>query len=234
MQIGNFKITDDGLSVPDDDAQIEPGSYYNLSDPDAARKVSDLESRNKARDECISPPGSLGLPPLLERRRLAYRITDGAFKLALNSDRVFIKSIPEWQLGKMGRNSLLHAPETVQSREMYAVTLGILVAAGPKALDELRSNGIDLGHRVKFIRDTPWKTRVDRLSTGQEEYVLVMNSGDIIGSEDLAVQYLSGKAKLIEVEHTDSEGRVAVEHQIQTPEGRTWNPIKPWQSPDYV
>lgn len=226
-----LKITSDGLSVDDtDEAQVEAGSFFNLKDPDAARKAAELEERNRARAEHMSPPGALGLPFLLERRRLDYRITDGAFHCALISDRVWVKQIPEWSTGTAGRKSPIVLPDATRDKEFRETPMGILVAAGPKALDELRSNGVDLGHRVRFIKDAVFRTRVDRIN-GRDEWVLVLNAGDIIGSEDLQAQYLSGKSEIIPFQ--EKEG-AAIIHLVRTPDGLRREPVKPWASPDYV
>lgn len=226
-----LKITSDGLSVDDtDEAQIEAGAYFNLKDPEVAAKAAELETRNIMRNQYMSPPGALGLPPLLERRRLDYRITDGAFSCALISDRVWVRQIPEWSTGMAGSKSLIVMPDVTRDKEFRETPMGILVAAGPKALDELRSNGVDLGHRVRFIKDAVFRTRVDRIN-GKDEWVLVLNAGDIIGSEDLQAQYLSGRSKI--VQHQEKKGDPII-HLVRTPDGIEREPVKPWASPDYV
>lgn len=137
----------------------------------------------------------LGLPPLLEARRQEFGITDGAFAVAPFSDRILVYQVSRHKEETHAGTSIIMADVT-KDREASQTPQGIIVAAGAKALDELRSNGIDLGHMVMFLRIAPWRYNTDTVG-GKDQQVLVFRSGDITGSIDLQENLRSGKMKLV-------------------------------------
>jgi len=172
-------------------------------------------------------PGSLGLPKLLDERRIQYAIPDGFFREQACFDRVFL-----FQVRLSGRETFVDDGKIVLSqmgkqRELESAPYGILVSAGLPALDQLRSNGIDLGHIVGFIREAPWRKPVDVVD-GVEYYNMLLTVGDITGSIDLASALVSGQCAIHGRELTSDDGIVTVEHVYKDREGKLWNPSQPF------
>lgn len=177
----------------------------------------------KKLEKRLSPRGSLGIPELLDDRRLQYGIPDGAFKVQASFDRILVHQIAKNDKETYGDTSIL-MPQVSQVREREEANRGILVSAGLKALDNLRSNGIDIGHIINFIRLSPWRMPVDCID-GTYLYIMILRDGDIIGSEDLADDLLHGKVSVKNVEG---------EHVLVSQDGSVLgNPNMPWMSEDY-
>jgi hypothetical protein len=142
----------------------------------------------------MSLPGSLGLPALLDARRCEWGITDGAFREHSAFERILVHQIPTVLSsgGKVGGGTLW-MPNTSQDAENRMSCRGIIVSAGLKALDSLRTNGMDLGHIIQFIHLAPFSIPVDYLSNGEHRYLLNLNVGDVLSSEDLALQIRKGE-----------------------------------------
>lgn len=140
----------------------------------------------------VSPPGALGLPPTLDAARCSHGIPDEAFRTQAAFERVLIWQLPSLEMGgdTYGGGPILMA-ETTKARDRYQAPRGVLVSAGLKALDALRSHGMDLGHVVTFLHMAPWKYRVGFVK-GQEQSLLVLQVGDIMGSETLATSIRAG------------------------------------------
>lgn len=148
--------------------------------PDMA---ADLEARAVKRRERMAPEETLGLQPLLEFRRLEYGIPDGAFRTQAAYDRVLLWQIGQYEgKGTWGGGSIL-MPDAAREHERGTAPRGVVVAAGLRALDHLRSNGMDLGHVVAIGGLSPWRIRCDTID-GKPKYVLLLASGDVAGSED--------------------------------------------------
>lgn len=156
--------------------------------------------------DAMSPPGALGLPPLLDRRRLEFGIPDAAFTRQALFDRVLVYQLPpeEFERGTFGDTKIL-APDVTRDREHREAPRGLLVSAGLQALDELRSNGVDLGHVITFLRVAPWRIRIGIIGAQQFD-LLVMQSADIVASADLQEALRSGE---IEIEQKIVDGTVA-------------------------
>ncbi len=178
------------------------------------RKKEEMDRDAEVRTSLMSPKGSLGLPPLLDQRRLEWLITDGAFKIAPLYNRVYIHQIPRHKNKKMGK---IHMTDTTAGQQQRACHRGVIVSAGGLALDALRSNGVDLGHVVHFIHVNPYRLFVD-YAVGFEPQVLVMTVDQVAGSEDLAQAIRDGKASLQIV-----DGK----HQLTDPDGHIWDPQMP-------
>lgn len=180
----------------------------------------------KAITERISPAGALGLPPLLDAMRLKYAITDGAFKAATLFDRVLVYQIPEEDTagGKFGEGSLIFKSDQGRDRDKRETPRGVLIGAGMKALDILRSNGVDLGHIVYFINSQPWRLYFDYIA-GKKVPALPMNAGDVILSETLQTLLRAGKVKMC---------RVDGKHMYVDENGEMWDPANPWASDDSI
>lgn len=74
---------------------------------------------------------------------------------------------------------------------------GVLLAAGPRAMDTLESNGITLGHIVMFQRFAGWETNDSTPEAVRGNRILMIKDREIIGSDDLREMLESGKAQYI-------------------------------------
>jgi hypothetical protein len=115
-------------------------------------------------------------------------------------------------------------PESVKQREKNRAPNGIIVSAGLKALDQLRSHGIDLGHRVLFAHTAPYHIRYDTV-LGVEQHLIILLAGDIIGSEDLA-----SNLKKREVRYFARRTETSVEHTFIDENGKPWLPADAWRA----
>jgi hypothetical protein len=189
-----------------------------------AREREQSERRTAVMLKRMSPPGTLGLPKLLDERRIEYGITDGAFSRQAVFDRVFIWQIPMQKGDKFEADSLIHMPESVQQREKSRAPQGIIVAAGLKALDQLRSHGVDLGHKVLFCHAAPYHIRYDSV-LGLEQHLIILLAGDIIGSEDLATNL-----KNRQVRYLARRTETSIEHTFIDENGKPWLPADAWRA----
>ncbi len=200
----------DGGNLVDDSAEV-------------LRKARAMQARQ-------APPGALGLPPLLDERRLSHVIPDGAFKEAAVYDRVYI-----YQLGRRdvaaGETDETYEGTSIlktQERRDYEhkeTPRGIIVSAGLDALEHLHSNGMDLGHIVGFIRNAPWAKEVDFFE-GKPIQMFIMRSGDLTGSEDLQANLRAGKVRYIWDANTN-------EYLFVDQTGKQWKPQMPWMPDDF-
>jgi len=85
---------------------------------------------------------------------------------------------------------------------------GVLVAAGPAALDSFESEGITLGQIVIFKRWAGWETQDQTPEALRACRILMISASDVIGSDDLREDLESGRVKYIK----DGTGR----HHLQT------------------
>jgi hypothetical protein len=190
------------------------------------RESGDDKDRQFANEleQLMSPPGALGLPKLLEERRWEHGITDGFFRWQPVFDRLYVFQVP-------ARNSLTYIPggkivmtDQARSREQFECPQGIIVGAGLLALDQLRSNGIDLGHRVMFIRNAPYRVEVD-MCGGKRIYALPLVAGDLVASFDAAAEMRTRKQR---VRYNDE----ARQHELIDGDGKVWHPLDGWKQGD--
>ena len=173
----------------------------------------------------MSPRGALGLPPLLEERRWEYGITDGAFRFQPIFDRIFVHKISEHGDLAGGTGGLVLLTEQGSQREKESAPMGILLSAGPTAMDALASHGVELGEICSFLRLSPYRYEADR-KDGYSWYYLVQQVGDLTGSKDLRKNLVAGKVRM----NYDAENR---EHIITDKKGKRWKPRKPFVGADY-
>lgn len=179
-----------------------------------------------------APPGSLGLPELLDKRRIEYAIPDGAFKEQAVFDRVYIYQKRIEMRDTFSDESLIYTTSVGKQREHDSVPHGIIVSAGLKALDTLRSNGIDLGHIVGFIQLAPYRKEV-AVVEGVSFYLMLLRVGDITGSFDLAEEFRKGRCKVHTRVITGDDGLEIKEHIYLDESGKIWDPIIPFMPADY-
>lgn len=156
------------------------------------RKIEELGEARRAE---MAAPGALKLPTLLDRRRLEFGIPDNAFSVQPYMDRLLV-----WQMsGEEGKKTYgstgIHMADTVAARRKDEAPRGILLAAGLQAMSILESNGIYLGHTVIFMRAAPFRLRTG-WSSARETQVVIIQSGDIVGSEDLRAMLVSGQTEI--------------------------------------
>jgi hypothetical protein len=191
--------------------QIDSGRL-EARDRELAERASEIMRKR------MSPPGTLGLPKLLDARRIEYGVTDGAFERQAVFDRIYVWQIPMQKGDKFESDSLIHMPDSVKQREKNKAPAGIIVSAGLTALDHLRSHGIDLGHKILFCHTAPYHIRYDSV-LGVEQHLIILQSGDIIGSDDLAANL-----KKREVRYLARRTEKSVEHTFIDETGQPWLP----------
>src|SRR5688500_8982884 len=122
-----------GVSLDERIAQLIP--LYGESK--AEQKAREEFAMRQSKRTALAPPGSLGLPPLLEEKRLRYEIPDACFKWHASYDRCFAYQVPAEKENFHGTSII--APETTRDYEARVTPKMVLVSAGLKALDNLRS-----------------------------------------------------------------------------------------------
>lgn len=190
------------------------------------RLRKEAQEQHEAVRALMSPPDSLGLSPLLEKRRWEIGIIDAEFKCQQATyDRVLIHQLDEITSG--GETFIpggrIVKTERQQSASEKEAPRGIIVSAGLRALDILRSNGMDVGHRVLFQKMTPYGIEVAKVRN-KPRRLLILIAGDILASEDTASALWEKELHVI-----CRKGQ----HQYEDKEGRTIVPLSPWQSSEY-
>lgn len=170
---------------------------FNGKDPMAQRLADEVKDKIRDRQSCMAEAGALNLPPLLEARRLEHAIPDGAFAAADAFDAVTVWPISLYQDQKIGS---LFVPGNVADKDKDTAPEGIIVSAGLKALQCLRTNGMDLGHHVVFLHMNPYWRECQRSTAGKMYWVRMLTVGDIRSSYDLAKDVKEGRVVLEELE----------------------------------
>ena len=210
----------------------EPRPFFNVNDPMAGPLQRDVKAEEDAIKSKMSPPGALNLPSLLEERRWQFLITDGAFKKQAVYDRIYIHQLSESEGETYGDTQII-MPDVGRIREREEAPRGVLVSAGLRALDHIRSNGMDLGHIIAFVKNAPHRIPCETVR-GKKRYVLEMNAGDIVGSEDLAVALRRRQCHIKTFDVKDeATGTVQQQHLFVDQNQRTWNPSMPFIPEDY-
>lgn len=145
----------------------------------------------------MSPPGALGLPPLLEAARFKWGIPDGAFKCRAVFDRIHVFPIDPFDNDGKLPGSTLWKAELTKKKDEQNGHRGILISMGLSALDQCSSHGIEVGHVVQTIRNAPHAMECARLE-GTPMYYLVMRAGDLTGSETQEEQLRSGETRIVD------------------------------------
>jgi hypothetical protein len=190
-------------------------TIYSIPEPEktTAWKESDLpkeapiamvdpefESAQRRTEEIkklMSPPGALGLPPLLEAARLKWGIPDAGFASQAVFDRIHIFPIDlEGQKETYGNGPLYRADITKQ-RDLQNGHRGVLISMGLTAADHCVSHGIELGHIVRTIRNAPHVQECARI-LGRPMHMLIMRDGDLTGSETLQEDLRAGRVSIVD------------------------------------
>jgi hypothetical protein len=197
------------------------GVPAHLVDATRERLTKFATTYEGALERHIAAPGTFNLPALLEEKRLEWKIPDGAFRVAggVVYDRILIWQIPHYALKREdgdkfgGAGGQLYKSDQTKEKETREAPRGIILGAGLKALDSLRSHGIDIGHTVLFCKNTVYSIKVDYIA-GKDERVSLARETDIVASEELAAQMASGERQVIEWTRVDKDGVEHVEHLL--------------------
>lgn len=213
---------------------FRPSAPLQMPDELVARLVKredmgGLEALGEELTKRISPPGQLGfpLPDLLEKRRIQWRMPDAMFTRQALFDRVLIFQLPTVALMRVAMGESVLFTEDRKDYERKTSPLGIVMSAGPKALDELRSNGVDIGHIVEIAENVPRRVVVDIIG-GKDVELLMIRAGDICSSVDLNVALADGSCKIERRETVDGKWQ----HLYVDAEGKEWKPQNPWYGAD--
>lgn len=176
--------------------------------------------------KAMAKPGRLkGIPPLLEKRRLRYGMPDGCFKRQCAFDRILVWQIGEAEGETFSKDGKIVMPETSKARLKDSTPRGVIVSAGAKALDVLRTNGMDIGYIVNFIRFAVWNIEADVVE-GRIYPLMVLRVGDIVASEDTREDMLRGDLRI----ELDAES--AAHCFVRGKRGKKIIPIEPWLPED--
>lgn len=180
--------------------------------------------RVRFRETYVASPGSIpNLPPLLEARRLLYDIPDMFFRSQACNDKVNIFQLSTAS-DEFYEGGLIAMPDWKRDQVLQEAPQGILVGAGLKAMDQMHSNGYWLGHKVNFIRMSPYMKNVGTIH-GKEQFVLCMTCGDITDSEDLANYMRNGHVRVGRRSWELDDGTRGTEHFLEdTKSDGIWDP----------
>ncbi len=177
---------------------------------------------------------AMRLSPLLAKRRLEHVIPDGAFRDAPMFDWVHVyqigaeDTVTATQTFEKGGRIVM--PETTKQWASDVSPRGVLLSAGPLAMDHLRTNGAAVGHIVRFVRLAPYRIIVDTID-GRDISVLVMRSGSIESSQDLEDAKRRGETKL--VWDPKADGGRGQHVYVDTKTKQAWVPRETWVPADY-
>lgn len=146
----------------------------------------------------LAKPGSIpGLTPLLEHRRLDFGIPDGAFE---TNDALF-RRVNIWPIAlpmdvkeTYGDTKLVKTAGT-QKVEEQDTSRGIIISAGAKALDVLRSNGVDIGQIIYFTRLAIYGITVDWIG-GKPKRIKMLDVGEVTDAEDVLFAKRAGRVRM--------------------------------------
>lgn len=183
-------VSRDVLEMSDHLAQQQEAERER--EADAARRLAFAEEQAEEIRSRISPPGTLGLPPLLDARRMEYALTDAVFQQQAMFDKLFVAQVDVDKSETADPRGKIIAPPKARERQIEAYPRGIIVSAGLLALDQLETNGSGLGHIVTFCRLTPWRIPFEMIS-GKERYLIPLNTSDILADSDAWTHLRAGK-----------------------------------------
>jgi len=143
------------------------------------------------------------LHPLLTQRMKEFDIPPWPGEACF--ERVIVYCIPDSHAAREKTEGGIYIPTQRVDTDKARSPRGIVVSAGLKALDVLRSNGMDIGELVWFAPHVPFRYVVGR-SGAQDIEFKFMNVGDIVLSEDILGRVLDGDAKATNIngKHTYS------------------------------
>lgn len=201
--------------------------------------VADALARYRIQESRISPAGAFPhIPALLDQRRRDYSIVDRCFTHhSAKYDMVLVHQIDQFEDADVYHGSTIVKTDRAVMADRLEASRCIIVSAGLKAYDELRSHGMDLGHIVYLGKHTPLRLRVDVIN-GKPEHLLMVHAGDLFDSEDTAQALINGDLKVGSYEDENGVHRHAylIRDPKSTREEPVWSPpmipLQPWISED--
>jgi hypothetical protein len=131
------------------------------------------------------PPGSLGLPPYLDSRRIERGILKEAFEAQCTFYWVNIWPMAMNPTDRMYEGSSLVRPMVKVEQEEDQTPVGLICGAGLAAMDLMYSHGMKVGDVVRFCNPSAYRIHVSTLQ-GREFYVYPMKVGDIMQNFDIS------------------------------------------------
>jgi hypothetical protein len=166
----------------------------------------------------FAEPGTLGLPRLLDAKRVKYGIPNSAFSFHPGFNMVLIWQVP-LEDSKTYGGGLIEKTEVTLKRELNEAPRGVIVSAGLTALDNLRSHGFDVGHTVVFTHLAPFRLRLPSIA-GKEPQLVIVQAELVFGSEELAQALKDRTCRLSS--KTNEDGMT--EHYYIDENGKAWKP----------
>ena len=117
--------------------------------------------------------------PLLLHRVEQFKITLPKGRPVF--DRIFVYPLEDKDQSEKIDGSALYKPTSAKNK--LGASRGVLVKAGIRALEQLWSHGIELGHIVLTARLSPWQREYE--GKGTIHTVLVLRASEVVSSEDL-------------------------------------------------
>jgi hypothetical protein len=195
-------------------------------DREATQKALD-KSRQLQRDieSSFPDPGTMGLPKLLDAKRVKYGIPASAWSSQAVFNKILVWQLPIDEAATYGGGLIVKTDER-KARERNEAPRGVIVSAGLQALDELRSHGVDIGHTVHFTHTAPFRKRLPSIA-GKEPSLVILHSGDIFDSEELADNLRARKCRIV-----DRVVNGVTEHFYCDENGKSWTPAQDVPSED--
>lgn len=195
----------------------EKTSAWTSSEPKVDFVDHELEKakeRTRLIKEQMSPPGALGLPPLLEAQRLKYGIVDGAFKTQALFDRIHVFPI-DHEEGELVEKTAggLYKPAVTKLKDKQEGNRGVLISAGLTAMDRLMSHGVQIGDIVITNKNVPFARRCGDIQMHAMHY-LVMRDADLASDETLMERIRAGEQRIADVGGVDGYS-----HQLADADG---------------
>lgn len=210
--------------------ETEAGTVIDIQSAAGKALYADVLRIDNEMRSHMSPRGALGLPELVDKRRLEYGIPDGAFESQPLYERIFVYQIDR-VTGDTFENSKLVRPDITKARDREEAPLGVLISAGLGALDIMASHGLQLGDVVNFLKLTPLRIQCDTVD-GQPRYVLVLKVGDLAAGKDLRTKLRSGELQ-VKQHVTHESGQAVYTHCLADAKGYPVRPQDPFQPADY-
>jgi co-chaperonin GroES (HSP10) len=130
------------------------------------------------------------LHPLLTKRVDEFNIPPWPGEACF--ERVIVYCLPDSHAAREQTEGGIYIPTQRVDTDKKRSPRGIVVSAGLKALDILRSNGMDIGELVWFAPHVPFRYVVGRKDNEDIEFKF-MNVGDIVLSEDILGRVCEGE-----------------------------------------
>lgn len=154
------------------------------------------------------------LPKMLKARLEYFKIDPPNF--AAIYDRIFVYPLDykqaETAVSDVTAGGIV-MPE--QAQAVLTSQRGLLMRAGPKAIEQLHAHGVALGHIIVTARFSPYERTY--MANGRVHTMLLLRASEVLGSEDLQVAYDKGDLWA----EMAPDGRVSLADRERGPRERT-------------